>query len=225
MKLIMENWNKFLNEEEEVLEEGLKANLAKLFAGLALSLPVSAGTITEIPVEGIDGSTTIDMTQEDIELAAKVVGNTSGYEDAAPQLEKVAAEAEDVEYNFNDLSDSWKDLLGIIGQSMYDSRIDPQAAPEAFSSPTVTTQQYTRGDPSTQAINFLGKLTYGTPEQIDDAISGLLALLNKPGAPDALEALNKGEGGLSATLKGMEDKDVFDLIRTIQGPDHPMASP
>jgi len=44
MKLIMENWNKFLNEEEEILEEG---PLSTALAGLGLTFGAPGGPATQ----------------------------------------------------------------------------------------------------------------------------------------------------------------------------------
>ena len=224
----MENWNKFLNEEEEVLEEGLAGTAAMAF----FAAMTAKGLEPEITIDV--GGEKIQISQHEVEiLAHRVEGASDRFSDLGISQDKLTtalndwlqapqwpnpdyASAEATGPSLPSLDSV--DLVsqaprGVVGSFL--QNIDAQGSTAPTLAPTVTTQQYTRGDPSTQAINFLGVLVSdrSSPDDIEKAKEGLGDL---QGAVGALQGYD---------FSNMTKDQIFALIRTIQGPDHPMASP
>jgi hypothetical protein len=130
----MENWNKFVNEEEDdlpILEEGWKEVFAGLLAttAIAWSPPSAAADVLNVPVDG----DTITMTSADLDKAANIAADTKGANAAADPLRKLADAPGSIDIGA--LPDNYQDLLTIVAQTKHDHQTQ---GPDVQSSTSVS---------------------------------------------------------------------------------------
>jgi len=160
----MENWNKFVNEEEDdfpILEEGWKEVVAGLLAtaAIAWSPPSAAADVLNVPVDG----DTITMTSADLGKAANIAADTKGAESAAVPLRKLAAAPGSIDIGA--LPDNYQELLTIVAQIKHDHQTQ---GPDVQSSTNLTQRTATNAPlmVGTQLLPKLKSPGRWTPEVI-----------------------------------------------------------
>jgi len=149
----MENWNKYLNEEDpnkEKLEEGLAQKLFSLLLPVAVGFSTGAAAADVTGVELSDG-TEVTMTSSDIETAAGVAARSPETAQAAPHLQKLA-DAGPGQIDIKELPAPYPELLTIVAQAKHDAQTKAPG-------PAAGVTKAQMGYAPVQAANALAKLS------------------------------------------------------------------